>query len=293
MTPQPPITPPSPAEASPLEAIPCPLCGGDTTGRRSYDFAPHRVVRCTGCGLWYLSPRLDEQAMRASYREDSYFEGEGPGYRSYQSQETTLRRTFRRFLGALEARRMTGGDLLEVGCAYGYFLDEAAPWFERRVGTEFSARAAERARRRGDRVLLGGLEALAGERFDVAAVIHVIEHVYDPVTFLTQLRGHLVPGGWAVVATPEMGGFWRPLMGRRWPFFKIPEHVTYFDRQSLQRLFEAAGYREAQPVPYVSSFSLQMIAEKLGRSAPTALASRALPLPATTLAMAARAPRSG
>jgi SAM-dependent methyltransferase len=278
--------------ASGLAAVPCPLCGGEETGRRAYGFAPHRVVRCAGCGLWYLSPRLDEQAMLASYRDDSYFEGAGPGYSSYRAQEATLRRTFRRFLGELEARRVTGGALLEVGCAYGFFLEEAAPWFDLRVGTEYSAQAAEQAAGRADRVHLGGLEALEGDRFDVAAVIHVIEHVYDPVAFLVELRRHLAPGGWAVIATPDMGGWWRPLMGRRWPFFKIPEHVTYFDRRTLRRLFAAAGYRDAQQVPYVSSFSLEMIGEKLGRAVPAPLASWAVPLPATTVAMAAQSPDS-
>lgn len=293
MPPQPLITPPSPARvATGLETVPCPLCEGVETGRRAYDFTPHRVVRCTGCGLWYLSPRLAEEAMLESYREDSYFEGAGPGYRSYRAQEATLRRTFRRFLGELEARGMTGGALLEVGCAYGFFLEEAAPWFDLRVGTEYSLQAAEQARRRADRVHLGGLEALAGDRFDAAAVIHVIEHVYDPVAFLVELRRHLAPGGWAIVATPDMGGFWRPLLRRRWPFFKIPEHVTYFDRRTLRRLFAAAGYRDAQQVPYVSSFSLEMIAEKLERTVPPSLAARALPLPATTVAMAAQSPGS-
>lgn len=230
--------------------------------------------------------------MLESYRDHSYFEGGGAGYRSYRSQETTLRRTFRRFLRALEAREMTGGVLLEVGCAYGFFLEEASPWFDLRVGTEFSAQAAEQARGRADRILLGGLERLAGERFDVAAAIHVIEHVYDPIAFLVQLREHLAPGGWAIVATPDMGGFWRPLMGRRWPFFKIPEHVTYFDRRTLRRLFAAAGYRDVQQVPYVSSFSLDMVAEKLGWRVPAAIAERAVPLPATTIAMVARSPGS-
>ena len=291
MPPQPLITPPSPARlATGLEAIPCPLCGSEATSPRSYTFEPHRVVRCAGCGLWYLSPRLDEQAMLESYRDHSYFEGGGPGYRSYRSQEATLRHTFRRFLRALDARGATGGSLLEVGCAYGFFLEEASPWFDLRVGTEFSAQAAEQARERADRIVLGGLEGLADERFDAAAVIHVIEHVYDPVAFLVQLREHLAPGGWAIVATPDMGGFWRPLMGRRWPFFKIPEHVTYFDRRTLRRLFAAAGYRDVQQVPYVSSFSLDMVAEKLGGTVPAAIADRAMPLPATTVAMAARSP---
>ncbi len=292
MTPQPLIAPPSAERPAPrLETPPCPLCGGDDPRPSRYRFAPHAVVRCRRCGLWYLAPRLAEDAMRQSYVDDSYFEGAGAGYSSYLAQEATLRHTFRRFLGELDRRGMTGGRLLEVGCAYGFFLDEAAGHFTARVGTEFSARAADRAEGRDHRILLGGLEQLApDERFETAAAIHVIEHVYEPVTFLARLREHLVPGGWAVLATPDMGAFWRPLMGRRWTFFKIPEHVTYFDRSTLRRLFAAAGYRDVRTLPYASVFPLDLVAEKLGLAVPRALRHLRLRLPATTVAMAGRSP---
>ena len=194
---------------------------------------------------------------------------------------------------------MTGGRLLEVGCAYGFFLDEARGRFDARVGTEYSAAAAGRARERidgpGDRIVLGGLDELAeedrGEPFRLAACIHVIEHVYDPVAFTRQVHERLEPGGWLVVATPDMGGFWRPLLGRRWPFYKMPEHVTYFDRASLTRLLESAGFEDVRPIPYASYFDFDLIGEKLGlENLPGALSRLWLRLPATTVALAGRRP---
>lgn len=250
---------------------------------------PYRAVRCR-CGLWYLSPRLAEEAMFRTYRDERYFEGEGPGYSSYLAQEATLRLTFRRLLAELERRGMAGGRLLEVGCAYGFFLDEARGLFEARVGTELSRVAAGEARARADRVVLGGLEGLdPAERYDAAACIHVIEHVYDPVAFVGRLREHLAPGGWLILATPDMGGFWRPLLGRRWPFYKMPEHVTYFDRRSLARLLEAGGFRDVRPLPYASFFALDLVAEKLGLRLPRPFGRLAVRLPATTVALAGRA----
>lgn len=265
------------------------MCGGVEVARVGHREGPYRAVRCR-CGMWYLSPRLSEEAMTLTYRDDRYFEGEGLGYSSYLAQEATLRLTFRRLLEALERRGMTGGRLLEVGCAYGFFLDEARSRFDAREGTEFSEAAAARARLVADRVHLGGLEQLgADERYRLAACIHVVEHVYDPVAFVSRLREHLEPGGWLVLATPDMGGFWRPLMGRRWPFYKMPEHVTYFDAASLGRLLEAGGYRDVRPLPYASYFALDLVAEKLGLRLPAAFSRLRVRLPATTVAMAGRA----
>lgn len=274
-----------------LERSPCPLCGGEERREEVYVFSPFAVARCQGCGLWYLHPRLAEPLMHASYADDAYFEGGTAGYSSYQAQEATLRPTFRRFLRELARRGMTGEKLLEVGCAYGFFLDEARTFFQHRTGTDYSPAAIDRARGRADRLILGGLGELpAGELFDCIACVHVIEHIYDPVAFLRHLGRHLRPGGWVVLATPDMGSFWRPLMRRRWPFFKIPEHVTYFDQRSLQELLRRGGLEAAQPLPYPSLFSLELIGEKLGVRLPSALKDLQVPLPATTIAAAGRKP---
>lgn len=273
-----------------LERPPCPLCSTRDVAVQGVSFPPYRAVRCR-CGFWYLSPRLAETEMHRTYRDDRYFEGEGLGYSSYLAQEPTLRRTFVHLLDTLERRSMTGGRLLEVGCAYGFFLDEARGRFDRCEGTELSEAAAHAAESRVDRVRLGGLEQLApDERFDVAACIHVIEHVYDPLAFVRRIREHLSPGGFLILATPDMGGFWRRLQGRRWPFYKMPEHVTYFDRRSLARLLELGGYVDVQPLPYASYFSVELVGEKLGFRVPSFLRRLQIRLPATTVAMAGRAP---
>jgi len=278
----------SPAD---LERPVCPLCGSGERRENVYGFAPFAVARCRRCGLWYLCPRLAEPIMHRSYVDDGYFEGGEGGYSSYQAQEPTLRPTFQRFLAELRRRGMTGGRLLEVGCAYGFFLDEAKGFFDHRTGTDYSPAALEKARGRADRLILGGTgEIPAGELFDCIACIHVIEHIYDPAAFLRRLAGHLRPGGWIVLATPDMGSFWRSVMRRRWPFFKIPEHVTFLDRRTLPELLRRSGFVDVQPLPYASVFSLDLIGEKLGIRMPGFLKELRLWLPATTIAAAGRKP---
>ena len=64
-----------------------------------------------------------------------------------------LRREFARTVEFIRARR-DGGRLLEVGCAYGFFLQEAKPFFDV-SGIELAADAAAHARRAGLNVLTG------------------------------------------------------------------------------------------------------------------------------------------
>ncbi|PYI42459.1 MAG: hypothetical protein DMF12_06820 [Verrucomicrobia bacterium] len=270
-----------------LEYPACPVCGSD---QRQFPFRLHRpysVACCTACGFHYLYPRLIESAIQEAYRESSYYEGGACGYAdaSYTAQESALRATFKRLLHNLAGRGLTSGDLLEIGCGYGYLLDEARPFFDRRVGTEFSAQGAEIARKTGADVFVGGIEQVSLERkFDCVIATQVIEHVYEPLTFVRQLANHTKPGGHIVIAAPDIGGALRKAMGRRWPSFKAPEHVLYFDFWTLSALMHQAGLTNVRRLPYPHAFPLGLLTAKFGLTMPPLLARPKVWVPATTVA---------
>jgi SAM-dependent methyltransferase len=286
-----------------LEYSACPLCGND---RRNFPFRlsaigrirrgehePYRVARCVECGFYYLYPRLIESAMQEVYRQPSYYEGGACGYAdtSYTAQESALRATFRRLLHNLATRKLTGGNLLEIGCGYGYLLDEARSFFDRCIGTEFSPQGADIARGMGAEVFVGGIEQVPPDaKFDLVIATQVIEHVYQPLAFVKQLVSHTKPRGHIVLATPDIGGVLRKVMGRRWPSFKIPEHVLYFDFQTLSSLIGRAGLSDVQRLPYPHAFPLGLIAAKFGLKLPPSLGHFNVWVPATTVAAYGRVP---
>jgi 2-polyprenyl-3-methyl-5-hydroxy-6-metoxy-1,4-benzoquinol methylase len=276
-----------------LEYPACPLC---RTDQRQFPFRldePYRIARCTECGLHYLYPRLSESAMQEVYRQSSYYEGGACGYSdaSYLAQESALRATFKRLLRNLAKRGLTGGQLLEIGCGYGYLLDETRWFFDRRVGTEFSPAAAQIARATGAEVLVGGVDQVPPEaKFDCVVAIQVIEHVYEPLSFVKRLASHALPGGHIVLATPDVGGVLRKFTRRHWPSFKAPEHVAYFDIRTLCSLMHRAGLRDITRLPYPHAFPLGLIAAKFGLALPSPLAQLKVWLPATTVAAYGRLP---
>jgi SAM-dependent methyltransferase len=286
---------PAGAVTSRLEYPACPVCHSEQREFVAGLPHDHKLARCQECGVHYLYPRLTEQAMQQVYREPTYYEGGSSGYSdtSYVDQETSLRATFRRLLHNLDRREITGGDLLEIGCGYGYFLDEARPYFRRRLGTEFSEGGAARARASGADVFVGGIEQLPGNvSVDCAVAIQVIEHIYDPVAFVSKLVRCIKPGGYLLLATPDIGGALRKFMGRHWPSFKVPEHVVYFDFDSLAKLLAGAGLCQVRRLPYPHAFPLGLLAAKFGLSLPDALARVNAWVPATTVAAYGRISQS-
>jgi SAM-dependent methyltransferase len=229
--------------------------------------------------------------MQDVYRQWSYYEGGTSGYAdtSYTAQESALRATFKRLLANLARHGLTGGDLLEIGCGYGYLLDEARSFFNQRVGTDFSPEAAEIARTTGAEVFIGGIEQIPPDRkFDCVVATQVIEHVYDPLRFVKGLADRTKPGGHIVVATPDIGGVLRKVMGRRWPSLKAPEHVVYFDFRRLSALMDRAGLTNVRRLPHPHAFPWGLIMAKFGLTPPPLLARLSVWVPATTVAACGR-----
>lgn len=262
---------------------PCPLCGNTDVGFTLYRFGPSskrsfsiprgsdpetiEVRKCPCCGLFYLYPRLMEKFLQSVYASKDYFMKDvGPGYEDYAIQEISLRLTFQRFLIALRWQGLVRGAMADIGCGFGYLLDEAKPFFSLRMGTDMCDDVASMASRRCDNVECGGPEALIlkGLRFDLVTSIGVLEHIYDPVAFLESCKELTREGGAVVIVTPDINGFWRRFMGKRWPSFKLPEHIAFYDKKTLRILASKAGMELVRVFPYHQVFPVGLILGKLG-----------------------------
>jgi hypothetical protein len=73
-------------------------------------------------------------------------------------------------------------------------------------------------------------------------------------------------------------------MGRRWPSFKVPEHVLYFDFRTLSSLLRRAGLNDVCRLPYQHAFPLGLIAVKFRFKLPSWLGHFNVWVPATTVA---------
>ncbi len=216
-----------------------------SAGRLLYDLDPFGVVRCPSCDLVFVSPRLTSASLQRLYDDVGYFEGEGSVYGGAGARFLQQRWMQGRLdLADTELRRpVTGARLLEVGCAYGLFLDVARSRGYDVAGVELSASAAEHARTRlGLSVYSSQLaEAPLDGPFDVVCAWDTLEHVPNPVEFWTAVRKLVADDGVVLFSTPYFSSLPARLLRTRWWTLKPTEHIWHFTPETHRLVAGQAG----------------------------------------------------
>ena len=78
------------------------------------------------------------------------------------------------------------------------------------------------------------------------------------------------------------------VMGRRWPSFKFPEHVVFYDEDALTSLMRQAGLEDVARIPHPHAFPVHEIGKKLGLPVFPGVASWNMWFPSVALAVVGR-----
>jgi 2-polyprenyl-3-methyl-5-hydroxy-6-metoxy-1,4-benzoquinol methylase len=98
------------------------------------------------------------------------------------------------------------------------------------------------------------------ERFDMAIMNQMIEHLWDARGALASLHAALRPGGVLSISTPNLDGWDRRLFADgTWGGYHFPRHLNLFTAASLARLLADCGFETvttrnlAAPLVWVAS----------------------------------------
>lgn len=218
------------------EAGVCPICGGPASVAATKDDTP--LFNCAACAFRFFP--LHEEAPEQLYATE-YFVGEGGEYGDYSADEPSHRRMARRYLRRIAAvGQRRPGLVLDVGCATGFFLDEArkAGWGVQ--GIEVSEYASNAARARGIPVVQGSFSVaeLPPTRYDAVTFFNSLEHIPDPRQVGERLAQVVKPGGLVVIETWDWRSAVALRLGLSWHQYDPRHVVSYFSEQAMRSLFK-------------------------------------------------------
>ena len=224
---------------------------------------PASYYRCRGCDTVFQHPLPTPEEM-VRYADTQYREGV---YRDYVRAREMKHEHFRARLEEFGRRFPPPGRLLDLGCSCGYFLDVALERGYDAYGVEFSEEAIAAAQPgTRERIRRGNVNEAASDHpaeYGIVTAFDIIEHVEDPVTFLEEIAGMLVPGGGVVLTTPDTGHALRYLMGKRWPMLQPMQHTTLMSRLGVRIALERAGFQEVVVTTARKTLTLEYLFEQV------------------------------
>ena len=254
-----------------MTRVACNLCGADdfTVQYPAGRAQRNQIVSCNRCGLMYANPRSVEPDHVQIESYDPDFVEKITGVRTdprFSKEALQVRDYFdtRRLLASRYPKR---GDLLEVGSGLGYLMASFREDGWRVLGVEPNVGLTRHAEKvLGLRVVPAILPKadIANASVDVVLMMHVIEHVPDPLDTLKEIMRVLRPGGMLVMETPCYDTLMYKLLGRRERSLSCEGHIYFFTSPTLKALSEKAGFRLIRADRVGRSLTLSRLLYNLG-----------------------------
>jgi 2-polyprenyl-3-methyl-5-hydroxy-6-metoxy-1,4-benzoquinol methylase len=196
---------------------------------------------------------MSEEEIEEIYGK-RYFEGKRySNYASYKDEKIIVMRKkyFPKILQDITLSK--GMRVLDIGCAYGYFLKLCDEVGCETYGIDISKYAINHAKKETKAKLFlhdvnKGLPMFTNDFFDLVTMFDVIEHLTSPFLTLKELHRVLKPGGWLVITTPNLNSierYLKKLFGKEkeWHGYYDKTHLYLFTPVSLNFLVERSGFK--------------------------------------------------
>lgn len=201
------------------------------------------LLKCMDCGFVTANNDLSNDELYNIYGPD-YFHGQE--YRNYTDEAESLKLNFRHRIKTLKDIHvdLSSFDIFEIGCAYGFFLQEIEKEVFSACGIDVCDNVISVA------VNDNKVNAICGDyltydieyKKDLICMWDVIEHLRDPHLFVAKARLDLKPGGLLAITTGDIGSLNAKLRGKNWRMIHPPSHLHYFNQKTIIKLLRDNGF---------------------------------------------------
>lgn len=132
--------------------------------------------------------------------------------------------------------------LLDVGCGRGTFLKYARHASYEVCAVDKSKKVTEFVKKMGVEAF-NSLSEVKDKSFDCVTSFDVIEHTFNPKTFMLEIKRKLKKRGILMMTTPNSEGISAKILKGRWWVLGPKDHYVIFNPSSLRLLLKNNGFK--------------------------------------------------
>ena len=208
-------------------------------------------------------PRPDSEQLPAYYKSEKYIShtDSKKGFldKIYQQVKQLM---LSKKLKWIEKEKSSKGKILDIGAGTGDFLMAARRQEWKVFGTEPNPDARKLAAKKG--ISLEETTAtFPDQSFDVITMWHVLEHVPDLNSQISELNRLLKPDGILVIAVPNFKSYDARKYKEFWAAYDVPRHLYHFSPSAIKEIFSINNFSlTIQKGLFFDSFYVSLLSEK-------------------------------
>ncbi len=213
-----------------METIACPLCGSKESSLfvETVDIKNTReqfkVVECSHCSFKYTNPRPTFDEIGKYYGTDYY------SYQKPVAQSISINTDGKRFL--------------DYGCGAGHVLLQKAELGYHAFGIEIDDTAIKTGKEMGFNIKKADPNKIdfPDDYFDNIHINHVLEHIHNLQTIMSEFYRCLKTGGQMWIEVPNVDSYDAKIHGAAWSYWYVPLHLYHFNTKSIENVLKRGGF---------------------------------------------------
>ncbi|MCZ6900456.1 MAG: class I SAM-dependent methyltransferase [Bacteroidetes bacterium] len=253
----------------------CPLCSSGHFNNylicrdHSISKESFAIVECEVCKFKFTNPRPETNKIIKYYESDSYV----PIANRANTLINLIYQLVRKFTLKSKIRLInelsTKGNILDVGCGTGHFLQVCVKDGWKVQGVEQSMVARNYAQELLGITIyeqLSDIESL-NQKYEIISLWHVLEHMEDLDQTMVGLKNHLSKNGTIVTAVPNCHSFDAKYYKSFWAGFDVPRHFYHFTQKTMEELVKRHQMKIRQIIPMKwDAYYISWLSENYRRS---------------------------
>ncbi len=251
----------------------CPICLSDniTPHLTAKDYTVSQkefaIWHCNNCTARFTQNVPEQDAIGAFYQSDNYISHSDTkkGFINTLYHAVRNRTLNNKKQLIIDAIKMMKGELLDIGCGTGAFLNtmKNAGWGITGLEPDYNARKKAAA--------LYGIHPQEPEKlfelkpasYHAVTMWHVLEHVHELHAYIEQLGTLLVPNGKIFIAVPNYTSKDAEIYNNHWAAYDVPRHLYHFSPAAMEQLVSKYNLKITAIKPmWYDSFYVSMLSEK-------------------------------